>query len=261
MIYVMENAGHPFIVHWFLFMIANLRTIPESSLPALVYYPLDKDNDNAFHFDTFKIIESKYKYTVPSPGSITQNIGYEKLLYGKADIVDPQAYMFLRNLFNSFISSTIPEKPRYVYISRKDSTINNPRGNNIVVRQIVNEDEFAENLKSIGFEIIELSNYPLIEKFRIFQTASIVVSPHGSALIFAVCANPNMQLIEILPEYINDHDHYKHLCSSLNVSYKRFSDVTVVGENPGLCTNWNMRVNVPALINTIQNTISKQQHT
>jgi hypothetical protein len=72
MIYVLENAGHSWIFHWFIFMIGALRKIPGSTFPISIYYPLDEKKDNDFHFDTFKIIESKYKYTVPSCESDTQ---------------------------------------------------------------------------------------------------------------------------------------------------------------------------------------------
>jgi hypothetical protein len=95
---------------------------------------------------------------------------------------------FLRE---SFIPDDVAEPHKLIYISRKDA----------LYRKIVNEEEVEEYLRSIGFEIVQMSKLPFLEQVRICAEAKVVVGPHGAGLSNTVFCQ-NAKILEIFsPSY------------------------------------------------------------
>lgn len=96
-------------------------------------------------------------------------------------------------LRETFIPHDISYPYRKIYISRKDA----------VYRKIINEEELVDYLKSMDFEIIEMSSISFKEQVKICSEAQIIVSPHGAGLSNTVFCQ-NAKLFELFPSsYVN----------------------------------------------------------
>jgi tetratricopeptide (TPR) repeat protein len=74
---------------------------------------------------------------------------------------------------------------RKLYMSRKSRSWRRP----------VNEDEICATLAERGFEIILAEEMTVEEQVRMYQSASVVVAPNGSAVLNAVFAPQDLKLI------------------------------------------------------------------
>lgn len=102
--------------------------------------------------------------------------------------VSPWIIEFLRDSFLNVSSET--KYPPLIYINRKDTSI----------RQILNEDELIEMLKSFGFVEFELSKLPFAEKVTLFKSADAIVSAMGAGLTNLVFCQKNASLLEFFSE-------------------------------------------------------------
>ena len=87
--------------------------------------------------------------------------------------------------------------PDLIYISRKDS----PK-----IRGISNEDELAEALTKIGFQVVALSELSVVQQIFLFTNARFIIAPHGAGLSNIIfCTKSNCTVIEInLENYLNN---------------------------------------------------------
>jgi tetratricopeptide (TPR) repeat protein len=74
-------------------------------------------------------------------------------------------------------------KPRRVFVRR-------PGGNRFSPRELFNRDELIEIAKSFDFEIIAPETLPLIEQWRCFASANLIVGEYGSALHSSIFSRP-----------------------------------------------------------------------
>lgn len=73
-------------------------------------------------------------------------------------------------------------------------------------RKIKNEDEVVKCLEAHGFRCIHPDSMSFAEQIRAFQSAKIIVSPHGASLANLVFSQPGTKLIEIFsPNYVRDY--------------------------------------------------------
>lgn len=252
MIYILEDCAYLYLFHWVVFMLGSLRRIPknEDDTPVKIY--LDMPKIQSYNLESLQIIKDAYEFVKPKNGDEIRFHKGESLI--KFDLIDVKAYSFLRELFNSRIIPRPIEKRRLIYISRNDSVASNPANQGRKIRNILNEEEIKPLLINLGFEIICLSELSFEGKIRLFQEATMIVSPHGSGLVFSLFANTNCKIVEILPKGICDHDHYKYICEHLRIPYYRFTDVTTTGE-VHIHKQWNMTINIPQFISYLQNLI------
>lgn len=92
------------------------------------------------------------------------------------------------------------ETPFYkkIYISRKD-TVKNGWFN---LRYCVNEDELIKKLENKGYTSLELMNFNIFEKIKIFYSANSIVQTVGSNCFNILFVRPGTMLYTIL------HPHY-----------------------------------------------------
>lgn len=65
-------------------------------------------------------------------------------------------------------------------------------------RRLLNEDEIATDLSKLGFEIIFIENMTVREQIDLFQQASWIVAPSGSALLNLIFAGQNVKLLVLV---------------------------------------------------------------
>jgi capsular polysaccharide biosynthesis protein len=66
---------------------------------------------------------------------------------------------------------------------------------NMKWRRLLNEDEIAESLKSLGFETVYLEEKTAAEQMELFRNAEYIVAPNGSALLNVIFASTNTKLV------------------------------------------------------------------
>ena len=79
-----------------------------------------------------------------------------------------------------------------IYIDRSDSIHKHC--------QIINNYEIKKFLKSKGFKIFKLSNFPFKKQISIFYNAKLIVGPHGAGFSNLVFCRKNTKVIEIKPK-------------------------------------------------------------
>jgi len=81
-----------------------------------------------------------------------------------------------------------------IYVSRGDAQY----------RKVVHESELEAYLQGLGFETVVLGALTVAEQAATFQSAEIIIAPHGAGLTNLVFCNPGTLIIEIFaPSYIN----------------------------------------------------------
>jgi len=101
-----------------------------------------------------------------------------------------------------------PTQGRRLYISRNDAQR----------RKFKNEKKLTEQLTQQGFDIIELSQYPLMAKIKLFRSAECVVGLTGAGLTNLMFCQPGTCVIELFPpRYI--HYYFNSICGNLGLNY------------------------------------------
>lgn len=130
--------------------------------------------------------------------------------------IDPEAYVYLRNVFMPILSQYKPIRAysKYIYISRlRDSN----------KRRVMNEHQFVNKLES--FQVVQLTGMPILEQMYLCSQANVIVSVHGAALTHILFSNPACKLIEIASPKMAKLMHFQHIAETLGLSYTRYLDV------------------------------------
>jgi len=108
---------------------------------------------------------------------------------------------WIRNFHHQFLRNRLAPPPRSdnrrrrIYLGRRGSRH----------RQVTNEDEVVRALAGIGIETCHPENLSFLDQIRLFQSADVVIAPHGAALANIVFCPPNTQVAEIFSaHYFND---------------------------------------------------------
>jgi capsular polysaccharide biosynthesis protein len=238
-VYKIEDAGKGWIGHWIYFMITSLSRIPEFGKEK-VKICFDREDWADYQKETFEVLGDKIEVvskpenyifvesTKPTPNSFNDSLVYH---------IDPSMFSFLRDLFLGEIGDTFIEGYDKIYISRNLSHLT--QGNeedsackNIRRRQLLNEDILLPHLKELGFKCINLEDYHLRDKIRIFSSASVIVGPNGAGMSFLFASNPNLKYIEIVtPTPFQYIDHYRDLCRYFGFSFNRYNKVVYSDHN------------------------------
>ena len=260
-VYQIGNRGDFIIFHWFMYIIAALKEVEHLQKP--VFFNIKDDNrrhEKIYEYinTTINLLKPDYEYIDKIEDTDKVILINEPYLISTSDVQD-KYYHFLRNqilLKNNLESDIIPNK--FTYISRCNKLF--PKSS-YARRQIINEDEFTNKLIDMGFNVIHLENYNLLEKIKIFQESKLIVTPNGGALIMGLFANKNIKVIEIHDTKSPNEDQYNHIFKVLDIPIIRYTNVTSVDINnnqisPGINTDYNYIINNPSeLVNFIKDNI------
>jgi hypothetical protein len=114
-----------------------------------------------------------------------------------------------------------------IYISRRIAS----------QRHVVNEARLIELLQSLAFEIVTLERMTVSEQAHLFQSASLVVAPHGAGLTNLVFCNPGTKVLEIIhPRAVNLM--FWTIASHRDLDYHYiFAKGNLVGASDEVCLN------------------------
>ena len=102
-----------------------------------------------------------------------------------------------------------------IYVSRQNSRS----------RNLINEEDIIDEMKSKNFMIIDTKNMSVFEQIDIFSSAKIIISPTGSALTNIIFCSEGTKIIEIVPKYNFEYEQsfknkYSRICNILNLNYQ-----------------------------------------
>ena len=262
-IFYLEGRGGMYLFHFFIYNLGALyyilqknysRGYPNTSVlledkskivetpTTIVEYPYKiymKDiipfQREAFELlkDKFELIEDLSKYNnyeiVSMYGEIQKSSGTSD----NKNVI----YPFLRNLFIEKFPNTKIINGKRIFITRKHSEKQH-RG--ILKRYILNEPDVIQMLKKYDFEFVQLEDYSMSEKIKLFMESETILSSHSGSLTLTLFANEKAKIIEILNKGTTGfkHTHYVEIAETLGLNYTRYSKI-----NEDHNGNFNLNIN------------------
>jgi len=131
-----------------------------------------------------------------------------------------------------------------IFIDRSDSNFNHCK--------LINNQEIIYHLKSKGFQSIQVSKLDFFEQIYLFNTADIIIGPHGAAFTNIIFSKPGLNLIELIP---NTHPSVKckKISKLLNFNYKKI-ELEIVKNNK--LNNGDIKITISQL-DEILNSLNK----
>ena len=158
---------------------------------------------------------------------IKEILEHKKIKVKKFIYLDDEFYKFnnsqIPQFFNMAASTIILSKSLSyikqdsglkVYLSRQNS----------VSRNLINEGDLIEKLKSKNFMIVDTKNMSIFEQIKIFFAANVIIGPTSSALTNLVFSKKGTRVIEIIPKYKYEYEktfkiRYSKICKYKGLKY------------------------------------------
>jgi hypothetical protein len=181
-----------------------------------------------------QIVDPTYEY-VRLPAMIwDSNIGL---------IQEPWMYEYVKNLFKPLWEHRTQQKGKYTYISRKPS---------IDMRVVLNESEYHDPLKYLGFSFYYMEDLTFKEQIALFATSEIILAPHGAALTFALFCAAGSVLMEIHDTYrAKSYPFYYDLARACGLHWILLSKIELIEKN--------YKVDVDDLLQTVRHIIDTRK--
>ena len=159
---------------------------------------------------------------------ISKILGQLKIKINKYVYLDDDFFIFKKSQIPQFFDESVSikilkkcllikqkEKKLNVYVSRQNSKS----------RNLINEEDIINELKSKNFMIIDTKNMSIFEQIDIFSSAQIIIGPTGSALTNIIFCSEGTKIIEIIPKYNFGYEQsfknrYLKICNILNLNYE-----------------------------------------
>jgi hypothetical protein len=94
-------------------------------------------------------------------------------------------------------------------------------------RQVTNEPDVSRALAQVGIETCRPEGLPFPQQIRLFQSAQMVVAPHGAALSNIVFCQPQTTVVEIFSaHYFNDC--YQTLAREAGLIYRAIAEASEI---------------------------------
>jgi len=130
----------------------------------------------------------------------------------KNDILPLWMKTFLNTVFLNKEIDTKIHFPDKFYISRKKANL----------RRIKNEDELISYLKDKGFQIISLEELSPTTQAMLFNTAKVIIGPHGSGFSNLIFTKPGTKVIEIDHGTQEPRSYFKKMSEIMGARYIAF---------------------------------------
>ncbi len=194
--------------HWFFDVLPRLYLIDYIDLKIDKY--IINYSNKLYQDQTLKILGIDKEKIIPSDDNLYLEASIlivPSWINNVSGNMPDWACEFLRKKF-------LPEIKNYdksferIYISRNKAT----------KRKIINEERVFNFLSRYGFKKVFLEDIEFIKQVEIFQSAKIIIAPHGAGLVNLVFCKPKTRVIEIFfPRYINTC--YFALSNQINLDY------------------------------------------
>jgi len=259
-IYYLEGRKGLYLYHFFIYNLGGLYYIlnkkfirgpPNTSILLDIPTIQEPTRDNNLTFpikihmkdilpfqrEAFEIIKDKFELVeeLPTSEEIVSIYGEIQTKTGTSDnkeIIFP----FLRNLFLEKCQYKMISGKK-IYITRKNSE---KQHYGVLKRHILNEPNFIELLNKHNIEYIQLENYSMQNKIKLFMESELIISPHSSCLTLLLFANQKSKIIEITNKGtvgFSNH-HMLEIANVFELNFHRYSNI-----NEDYNGNFNIDIN------------------
>ncbi len=231
------TLGQSNYFHWLFEVLPRMCDIPHFATdPFLIHV----DTGRPFHLaslsrlgiDSARIISSQ-KYPIVQSKSL----------------IIPPVIRFDEEWIPAWLQQRFPPKTdsqianRRLFITRKQATS----------RKIQNEDELLSALRPLGFEPVLLENQSFDEQIALFQSAELIMGPHGAGWTNLIFARAKCHAIEIMSS-THENNLYRNLAHALKMPYTR---ILAPPTHPADPINSDVTVDVSSLVSTVKGILSE----
>ncbi len=205
---IISNSENYF--HWMFEILPRLYFIKKTSLKT-DYYLFSKNKK--FQKDSLKALKIKQNKIIDL--NEKTHIKAKEGLFSSMPIYSgnptPEVCDFVRKLFLKKYNKKNYKKYEKLYVCR----------GNVKYRKVTNEKELINFLKKKGFTPVKMDGLSVFEQAKIFNSAKIIVAPHGAALTNLVFCEKGTKVIEFFNNgYVNSC--YWILGNLVNLDYNYF---------------------------------------
>lgn len=239
-----DRLSDVFLGHWFILTIGGLLSLERPQYTVRMYAPwLDPVRFplaiKSWHNESFELLYPEFEFVLRDPeGSLEscKKFGGLELLHHDRPLPDSGVVLF-RDFFLAKVQALAPFEPmqesNLFYFTRKVTNDRQIHDRIPYVRRrvIENEEEFVPGLVSLGFQLIHLEDFALVQKIRLFAGARMVVGPQSAAFAFSPFLTSETDIVEIFPD-LDLMKHYCYLARSSGAFWQRYTGVTTVGVHP-----------------------------
>jgi len=108
--------------------------------------------------------------------------------------------MTMPRFIPDYLKKTILEKSSDTSSGHKRIYIGRPK--KLKRRGVENEDDLVAMLSEYGFQHMEMENFSVKEQAQLFNSAEVIVTPHGGALANMVFCNTGTKIIELFAHHV-----------------------------------------------------------
>ena len=266
--YKIEDCKPGMIGHWIWLMIGALKNIKDFEKKK-INVCFDDENFSSFQKETFELLKNRIKVVPKDENyvfveavkartslwnyfkkityeSLSNYIYFLKLLFKKIfsnddAFIEKKYFIFLKKLFLKEIKDKNMKGFEKIFIKRKGSHKikgNSQDGIAGKRRQIINENEIANLAKKLGFRIIQLEDFSIKDKIKIFYNAKLILGANGGGMTFLFMSKPGTKYVEILAKDPHQWvDHYKQISKLFKIKFYRYNDVKKLDEFDNIVVN------------------------
>ena len=263
-----EDCKPGMIGHWIWLMIGALKNIKDFEKKK-INVCFDDENFSSFQKETFELLKNRIKVVPKDENyvfveavkartslwnyfkkityeSLSNYIYFFKLLFKKIfsnddAFIEKKYFIFLKKLFLKEIKDKNMKGFEKIFIKRKGSHKikgNSQDGIAGKRRQIINENEIANLAKKLGFRIIQLEDFSIKDKIKIFYNAKLILGANGGGMTFLFMSKPGTKYVEILAKDPHQWvDHYKQISKLFKIKFYRYNDVKKLDEFDNIVVN------------------------
>lgn len=174
--------------HWFFDVLPRFKCLNDKNIDKY----LINDLKYPFQFETLKLFGIPVEKMMTTSSKL--HLRPEKLTVPSFPYMNKWCCEYLREkvLLPEVLDQEIETYER-IYISRASS----PK------RKILNEEAILKVLEPLGFKKIMAETLSFSHQVKLFNSAKVIVAPHGAGLTNLVFSNPNTKVIEVFsPNYV-----------------------------------------------------------
>lgn len=213
------RKGHRHFAHFFWDMLIPMLVFLKNwrdSGDKLVF--LVREDLSAIQRDTYRFIKQDYPdvtfQTLPANQKMVCDksvfLTFQHNYHGVATTLAREYMRDMASFYLRHYGITAPPdgSGKRIYISRAGAAI----------RRVTNELDIVAMLSRYGFESVEPGGIPFSSQAELFQSADIIVAPHGAALANLMFCRPGTRILEFFPaDYINDC--YLRISKAMDLDY------------------------------------------
>lgn len=234
-VYILEDRFNSCFPHWFLLVVSGLADLAHLPKPVKFHTTITED----FQRDTLVLLKPEFEFVQTLDG-YTRKHHHGAPLKTQYSVED-HYYHFVRDQILIRNKLEISSKPfRRIYLRRSRAPA--LRNNSGVRRRVVHdEDQLVEILQKNGIECLFLEDFSLFDKIRLYQEASVIISPNSGALTCCYFARRDSQIIIITPPNPGEQQ-YISICKILSIPYVCYENLECIDNYGNLTTNFKMTV-------------------